>query len=74
MQDESRRLLPTLDLTRRDFTVTTLAAGFALAVQPVSAQTITTDTKGLHCYPNPQTLSTTSEISGTLAETPPTLL
>ena len=27
--------------------MTTLAAGFALAVQPVSAQTITTDTKGL---------------------------
>src|SRR5882724_3512034 len=34
-------------LTRREFVVTTLAAGFALAVQPVSAQTITTDTKGL---------------------------
>ncbi len=35
------------DLTRRTFAVTTLAAGFALAVQPVSAQTITTDTDGL---------------------------
>jgi carboxymethylenebutenolidase len=33
--------------TRREFVVTTLATGFALAVQPVSAQTITTDTKGL---------------------------
>jgi carboxymethylenebutenolidase len=35
------------DFTRRDFTVATLATGFALAVQPVSAETITTDTKGL---------------------------
>jgi carboxymethylenebutenolidase len=34
-------------LTRREFVVTTLASGFALAVQPVSAQTITTDTTGL---------------------------
>jgi carboxymethylenebutenolidase len=35
------------DFTRREFIVTTLATGFALAVQPVSAQTITTDTNGL---------------------------
>ena len=34
-------------LTRREFVVTTLATGFALAAQPVSAQTITTDTTGL---------------------------
>lgn len=34
-------------LTRRAFVMTSLAAGFAMAVQPVSAQTITTDTKGL---------------------------
>ena len=34
-------------LTRREFVVTTLATGFALAVQPVSAQTITTETTGL---------------------------
>lgn len=33
--------------TRREFVVTTLAAGFALAAQPVSAQTITTDADGL---------------------------
>jgi len=33
--------------TRRDFVVSSLATGFALAVQPVSAQTITTDTDGL---------------------------
>jgi carboxymethylenebutenolidase len=40
-------LLPTRDWTRRDFVVTVLGSGFALAVQPVSAQTITTDAKGL---------------------------
>jgi carboxymethylenebutenolidase len=34
-------------LTRRDILVTSLAAGFALAVQPVSADTITTDAEGL---------------------------
>ncbi len=47
MQDDLLRLLPKVDLTRREFVVTSLAAGFALAVQPVSAQTITTDTQGL---------------------------
>jgi carboxymethylenebutenolidase len=35
------------DLTRRAFVVTSLASGFALAVSPVSAETITTDTTGL---------------------------
>ncbi len=36
------------DFTRRKFIiVSTLAAGFALAVQPISAQVITTDTQGL---------------------------
>jgi carboxymethylenebutenolidase len=38
--------MPTPDLTRRE-AVSLLAAGFALAVQPVSAETITTDTTGL---------------------------
>jgi carboxymethylenebutenolidase len=37
---------PESSLSRRG-AVTTLAAGFALAVQPISAQTITTDTDGL---------------------------
>jgi carboxymethylenebutenolidase len=32
---------------RRDFLVNKLAIGFALAVRPIAAQTITTDTKGL---------------------------
>jgi carboxymethylenebutenolidase len=39
--------LTSIDFSRREFVVTSLAAGFALAVQPVSAQTITTDAKGL---------------------------
>lgn len=41
-------LLPKSDFNRREFVVTSLTAGFALAVEPVSAQTmITTDTTGL---------------------------
>src|SRR5262249_2920042 len=47
MDEEVLSLLPKTTLTRREFVITTLAAGFALAVQPVSAQTITTDTNGL---------------------------
>jgi carboxymethylenebutenolidase len=39
--------LPDRHLSRRAFVVGTLAGGFALAVLPVSAQTITTDTDGL---------------------------
>lgn len=35
------------EVTRRDFVVTALSAGFALAVLPVSAETITTDAQGL---------------------------
>lgn len=39
---------PIAEVTRRTFVVTSLGAGFALAVQPVQAQTqITTDTNGL---------------------------
>jgi carboxymethylenebutenolidase len=40
-------LAPPMELTRRAVLVTSLATGFALAVQPISAQTITTDTEGL---------------------------
>ena len=47
MNDDLKSLLPTLEVNRRGFVVTTLAAGFALSVLPVSAATITTDTKGL---------------------------
>ncbi len=43
---ENNKKLGTLD--RRDFCVTSILAGFALAVQPISAQTkITTDSNGL---------------------------
>jgi carboxymethylenebutenolidase len=41
-------LAPKLDFSRREMVVTSLATGFAAAVQPVVAQTmITTDTEGL---------------------------
>jgi carboxymethylenebutenolidase len=43
-----KSLVPPTDVSRRGFVVTSLASGFALAVQPVCAQTmITTDTNGL---------------------------
>jgi carboxymethylenebutenolidase len=47
MREELLSLLPKTDFTRRGFVVTTLASGFAMAVQPVAAQTITTSTEGL---------------------------
>ena len=47
MHDDTLNARAGVDFTRREFAVTTLAAGFALGVQPVSAETITTDTKGL---------------------------
>ncbi len=43
-----KSLLPGAPLeNRREFLVSKLAVGFALAVRPIGAQTITTDTKGL---------------------------
>ncbi len=49
MQEELMSLFPPApEVTRRTFVVTSLTAGFALAVQPIQAQTaITTDTNGL---------------------------
>jgi carboxymethylenebutenolidase len=48
MKEDILSLMPEIALEdRRRFLVTKLATGFALAVQPVTAQTITTDTKGL---------------------------
>jgi carboxymethylenebutenolidase len=48
MGHKERTLLSGQNLTRREFVLTSLAAGFALAVQPVTAQTmITTDANGL---------------------------
>jgi carboxymethylenebutenolidase len=50
MQEELKSLFPsTPDVTRRTFVVTSLSAGFALAVQPIQKQTvITTDNNGLN--------------------------
>lgn len=49
MQEELMSLFPPVpEVTRRKFVVTSLSAGFALAVQPIQAQTtITTDADGL---------------------------
>ena len=47
MDPQFLSLKPKTEFTRREFVVTMLASGFALAVQPVSAQTLHTDNKGL---------------------------
>jgi carboxymethylenebutenolidase len=47
MHEDILSLMPKVDFSRRGFVVTTLASGFAMAVRPVTADTITTDTKGL---------------------------
>jgi carboxymethylenebutenolidase len=47
MKEDVLSLLPGVSVSRREFVVTSLAAGFALAVQPVSAEAIKTDDKGL---------------------------
>jgi carboxymethylenebutenolidase len=47
MDDDLLSLMGKTEVSRRVFVVSSLAAGFALAVQPVSADTITTSTEGL---------------------------
>jgi carboxymethylenebutenolidase len=47
MKEDVVSLETSSDFSRRHFVVTSLAAGFAMAVRPVSAQTIATDAKGL---------------------------
>jgi len=47
LREDPDSLVPTRDLTRRDFVGVTVGSGFAAAVLPVSAQTIKTDTRGL---------------------------
>jgi carboxymethylenebutenolidase len=47
MHEDLKSLLPSVAPTRRQFVVTSLAVGFAAAVRPVAAETITTDSKGL---------------------------
>lgn len=44
-------LTPTRDFSRRDFVATAVGSGFAAAVLPVGAQTLTTDTTGLVAGP-----------------------
>ena len=44
---ETQGLLPRGSWSRRGFVMTSLASGFALSLQPVSAETITTDAQGL---------------------------
>lgn len=56
LQEEFDSLHPTRDLSRRDFVATAVGSGFAAAVLPVAAQTITTDTEGL--VAGPVTLTT----------------
>ncbi len=47
ISSEMKSLLGERNVDRRSFVVTSLGAGFALAVLPVTAQTITTSTEGL---------------------------
>jgi carboxymethylenebutenolidase len=47
MNSQFLSLKPKTEFTRREFVVSMLATGFALAVRPVSAQTIHTDDEGL---------------------------
>lgn len=47
LKQELDSLTPTRPFSRRDFVATTMGSGFAAAVLPVSAQTITTDMAGL---------------------------
>jgi carboxymethylenebutenolidase len=47
IEGELEGFAPRSQWTRRGFVMTSLATGFALSVQPVSAQTIHTDTSGL---------------------------
>jgi carboxymethylenebutenolidase len=47
LRNDVDSLTPTRSFNRRDFVQTAVGSGFAAAVLPVSAQTITTDTAGL---------------------------
>lgn len=51
LKDEIDSLAPGRDFSRRGFVQTTVGSGFAAAVLPVTAQTITTDTAGLEAGP-----------------------
>jgi carboxymethylenebutenolidase len=47
IQSDIANMLGRTELSRREMVVTSLAAGFAMAVQPVAAETITTNADGL---------------------------
>jgi carboxymethylenebutenolidase len=47
LQNDIAGVLARADMTRREVVATSLAAGFALAVRPVSAETISTSSEGL---------------------------
>src|SRR5258707_9683060 len=47
MAEDLRSFFSTSGLSRREFVVTTIGAGFALAVQPARAEAIKTNTTGL---------------------------
>ena len=47
LKEEIDSLAPGRDFSRRDFVQTTVGSGFAAAVLPVTAQTVTTDSAGL---------------------------
>lgn len=47
LEQPVNNLLPGTELARRRFVLTSLAAGFALAAQPIGAQTLVTDTTGI---------------------------
>jgi carboxymethylenebutenolidase len=47
LKDEIDSLAPSRDFSRRGFVQATVGSGFAAAVLPVTAQTVTTDTAGL---------------------------
>lgn len=51
VDQELASLHPRVEVSRRGFIMTALASGFAAAVEPVSAQTITTDSDGLTAGP-----------------------
>ncbi len=51
LNDEIASLAPSRDFSRRSFVQTTVGSGFAAAVLPVTAQTVTTDTTGLEAGP-----------------------
>src|SRR4030081_2657827 len=46
-ESELDEMVPRTSWSRRGFVMTSLITGFALSMQPVSAETITTDTNGL---------------------------